>query len=41
MSFIFSHFVDTMEFTQKLRFFLKNENHHPTILTEWGKVTVY
>ncbi len=30
-----------MAFTQKLRFFLKNENHHPTILTEWGKVTVY
>ncbi|NOQ81221.1 MAG: hypothetical protein GQ548_01680 [Methylophaga sp.] len=23
-----------MAFTQKLRFFLKNENHHPTILTE-------
>ena len=39
--FTFSNFVDAMEFTQKVSVLAEDENHHPAILTEWGKVTVY
>ncbi len=39
--FIFNNFVDAVAFTQKVAVLAENENHHPAILTEWGKVTVY
>lgn len=29
-----------MAFTQKIAVLAEDENHHPAILTEWGKVTV-
>ncbi len=38
--FTFNNFVDAMAFTQKVSVLAEDENHHPTILTEWGKVTV-
>ncbi|OQK18418.1 pterin-4-alpha-carbinolamine dehydratase [Methyloprofundus sedimenti] len=38
--FNFNNFVDAMAFTQKVAKLAENENHHPSILTEWGKVTV-
>jgi len=39
--FTFNNFVDAVAFTQKVAVLAENENHHPSILTEWGKVTVY
>ena len=39
--FSFKNFVDAMVFTQKVAALAEDENHHPTILTEWGKVTVF
>lgn len=38
--FKFKDFVDAMAFTQKVGELAEAENHHPSILTEWGKVTV-
>ena len=38
--FTFNDFVDAMAFTQKVSVLAEDENHHPSILTEWGKVTV-
>jgi len=32
--------VDAVAFTQKIAVLAEDENHHPSILTEWGKVTV-
>jgi len=39
--FTFNNFVDAVAFTQKVAVLAEDENHHPAILTEWGKVTVY
>ncbi len=39
--FSFKNFVDAMAFTQKVATLAEDENHHPAILTEWGKVTVF
>ena len=39
--FTFNNFVDAVTFTQKVAALAEDENHHPAILTEWGKVTVY
>ena len=39
--FTFNNFVDASAFTQKVAVLTENKNHHPAILTEWGKVTVY
>jgi len=36
----FNNFVDAMAFTQKVADLAEDENHHPAVLTEWGKVTV-
>jgi 4a-hydroxytetrahydrobiopterin dehydratase len=36
----FNNFTDTMRFTQNVSDLAEKENHHPTILTEWGKVTI-
>ncbi|MCK5478081.1 MAG: 4a-hydroxytetrahydrobiopterin dehydratase [Methylococcales bacterium] len=39
--FTFNNFVDAVAFTQKIAALSEDENHHPAILTEWGKVTVF
>lgn len=36
----FNDFVKAMAFTQKVGELAETEDHHPAILTEWGKVTV-
>lgn len=36
----FSNFVEAMGFTNKIGELAEEEDHHPSILTEWGKVTV-
>lgn len=38
--FCFANFVDALAFTQKVGELAEAENHHPAILTEWGRVTV-
>ena len=38
--FTFNNFMDAVAFTQKVAALAEDENHHPAILTEWGKVTV-
>lgn len=38
--FPFNNYADTLTFTQKVGTLAEQENHHPAILTEWGKVTV-
>ncbi len=39
--FRFNNFMDAVAFTQKVAVVAEDENHHPAILTEWGKVTVF
>mgnify|MGYP000114131829 FL=1 len=39
--FHFVEFKDAFSFTYKLANLAERENHHPSIMTEWGKVTVY
>ena len=39
--FIFDNFEDAAALTQKVAALAEEENHHPAILTEWGKVTVF
>ena len=39
--FHFVEFSDAFSFTTKLARIAERENHHPGILTEYGKVTVY
>ena len=36
----FEDFAQAIEFTNKVGTIAEEENHHPAILTEWGKVTV-
>ncbi len=38
--FLFKNFRESLEFTNKIGRIAEEENHHPAILTEWGKVTV-
>jgi len=38
--FSYNNFVDAVAFTQKVAVLAEDEGHHPSILTEWGKVTV-
>ncbi|MEO1899141.1 MAG: 4a-hydroxytetrahydrobiopterin dehydratase, partial [Methylococcales bacterium] len=38
--FRFNNFIEAMVFTQKVADLAEDENHHPAIVTEWGKVTV-
>lgn len=38
--FTFRNFVDAMAFSNRVGDLAEAENHHPAILTEWGKVTV-
>ena len=39
--FHFVEFSDAFAFTYKLATLAEREDHHPSIMTEWGKVTVY
>jgi 4a-hydroxytetrahydrobiopterin dehydratase len=36
----FEDFKQALEFTQRIGMVADEENHHPALLTEWGKVTV-
>ncbi|MDH3454873.1 MAG: 4a-hydroxytetrahydrobiopterin dehydratase [Desulfuromonadales bacterium] len=36
----FKNFAQALQFTDKVGAIAEQENHHPAILTEWGKVTV-
>ncbi|HEX8712561.1 MAG TPA: 4a-hydroxytetrahydrobiopterin dehydratase [Terracidiphilus sp.] len=38
--FQFSNFVEALSFTNRVGALAEAEGHHPTILTEWGRVTV-
>ncbi len=38
--FIFKDFNQAMDFTNQVAKIANQEDHHPAILTEWGKVTV-
>lgn len=37
----FANFNDAMAFSQRVAQLADEENHHPSILTEWGKVTLW
>lgn len=39
--FYFVEFKDAFDFTYKIASLAEREQHHPTIITEWGKVTIY
>jgi 4a-hydroxytetrahydrobiopterin dehydratase len=39
-AYIFNNFNDSIEFTNAIAVMAEQQNHHPAILTEWGKVTV-
>ncbi len=36
----FSNFVAALDFTNRIGALAEAENHHPALLTEWGKSTV-
>jgi 4a-hydroxytetrahydrobiopterin dehydratase len=38
--FKFKNFAQALEFTNRVGELAEMEDHHPAILTEWGKVTV-
>ena len=38
--FSFKNFAEAMAFSNRVGELAEAENHHPAILTEWGKVTV-
>lgn len=38
--FLFNDFKEAISFTNKVGVLAEKHNHHPEILTEWGKVTV-
>ena len=38
--FSFGNFVEALAFTNRVGEIAETEDHHPAILTEWGKVTV-
>jgi len=37
----FKNFAQALEFTNKVGEFAEEEAHHPLLITEWGRVTVY
>lgn len=39
-AFKFKNFVQALAFTNDVGGLAESENHHPAILTEWGRVTV-
>ena len=38
--FKFKNFAQALEFTNKIGAIAEEENHHPLIVTEWGRVTL-
>jgi 4a-hydroxytetrahydrobiopterin dehydratase len=38
--FKFKNFAQALEFTNKIGAVAEEENHHPLLITEWGRVTV-
>lgn len=38
--FKFKNFAQALEFTNKVGAIAEQEDHHPMIITEWGKVTI-
>jgi 4a-hydroxytetrahydrobiopterin dehydratase len=38
--FKFKNFAQALEFTNKIGAIAEVENHHPLIITEWGRVTL-
>ena len=38
--FKFRNFIEALSFTNKVGELAETENHHPALLTEWGRVTV-
>lgn len=38
--FMFDNFAQALEFTNKVGALAEEYNHHPALLTEWGKVQV-
>ena len=38
--FKFKNFAQALEFTNRVGEIAEAEDHHPTLLTEWGRVTV-
>ena len=38
--FKFKDFAQALEFTNKIGAIAEQEDHHPLVVTEWGKVTV-
>ena len=38
--YTFKNFAQALEFTNQIGSVAEQENHHPAILTEWGRVTV-
>jgi 4a-hydroxytetrahydrobiopterin dehydratase len=38
--FFFQDFASALDFTNRIGVLAEAENHHPTLTTEWGKVTV-
>ncbi len=38
--FSFRNFVDAIEFTNRVAELAEQADHHPSLITEWGKVTV-
>jgi 4a-hydroxytetrahydrobiopterin dehydratase len=39
--FKFKNFVEALDFTNGVGRIAEIENHHPMIITEWGKVSVH
>ncbi len=40
-TFKFKNFAQALEFTNKVGTIAEEEDHHPMIITEWGKVRLY
>lgn len=36
----FANFMDALDFTNSVAAMAESEDHHPSLLTEWGRVTV-
>lgn len=39
-TFTFKNFLQALEFSANVGHLAESEGHHPTLVTEWGKVTV-
>lgn len=39
-AFKFKNFIDALAFTNKIATLAEEQDHHPRIVTEWGRVTV-